>query len=84
MSLTTMEHLGEAHHLQLDVAENPLARNVIFRVEVTGDPAGPWSSDPLDAVKILRDDAERLIARDRTPVASAARRCIRLRIEAQD
>jgi hypothetical protein len=55
---------------------------LIFRVEVAGDPAGPWSSDPLAAVEILHDDPERLIARDRTPVAAAVRRFIRLRIEA--
>jgi hypothetical protein len=73
--------VGEARHLQLDVTKNPLARNVIFRVEVAGDPAGPWSSDPLTAVEILHDDSERLIARDRTLVAAAARRFIRLRIE---
>jgi hypothetical protein len=81
-ALTTMEKVGEARHLQLHVTKNPLARNVIFRVEVAEDPAGPWSSDPLTAVEILHDDSERLIARDRTPVAAAARRFIRLRIEA--
>jgi hypothetical protein len=48
---------------------------------VAGDPSGPWSSDPITAVEILHDDSERLIARDRTPVASAVRRFIRLRID---
>jgi Bacterial Ig domain len=77
---TTLEQVGEARHLQLDVMKNPLAGNVIFRAEVADNPAGPWSSDPLTAVEILHEDNERLIARDRTPVAAAARRFIRLRV----
>lgn len=78
--LTTLEKAGEERHLQLDVTKNPLAGNVIFRVEVAGSPSGPWSSDPLTAVEILHEDSSRLIARDRTPVGAAAQRFIRLRI----
>lgn len=79
--LTTLEPVGQARHLRLEVAKNPLAGNLIFRAEVAGDPAGPWSSDPLTAVEILHENAERLIARDRMPVGAAAKRFIRLRID---
>jgi autotransporter-associated beta strand protein len=67
-------------YLQLEVLKNPLATNLDYRLEVAGDLNGPWSSDALTAVEIIRDDVERLIARDRTPVADAARRFIRLRV----
>lgn len=77
---TTLEHVGEARHLQLDVMKNPLADNIIFRAEVADNPAGPWSSDPLTAVEILHEDSQRLIARDRTPVDAAPQRFIRLRV----
>jgi hypothetical protein len=79
--LTTMEKVGDVRHLQLDVTKNRLAGNLIFRVEAAGDPAGPWSSDPLTAIEILREDSERLIARDRFPVGAAAQRFIRLRVK---
>lgn len=78
--LTTIEKVGDVRHLQLDVTKNRLAGNLIFRVEVAADPAGPWSSDPLTAIEILREDSERLIARDRFPVGAAAQRFIRLRV----
>jgi hypothetical protein len=78
---TTLEAVGEARHLQLDVAKNPSVGNVIFRAEVAADLAGPWSSDPLTAIEILHDDAERLIARDRTAIGAAAKRFIRLRVD---
>jgi hypothetical protein len=79
--LTTLEQVGQVRHLRLEVAKNPLAGKLIFRAEVAGDPAGPWSSDPLTAVEILHENAERLIARDRMPVGAAAKRFIRLRID---
>lgn len=67
-------------HLQLEVPKNPLATHLTYRVEVTGELNGPWSSDALTAVEIIRDDAARLIARDRTPISNATRRFIRLRV----
>lgn len=79
---TTLEKVGEARHLQLDVAKNPNAGNVVFRVEVAADLSGPWSSDPLTAVEILLENDARLIARDRAALGSDARRFIRLRIDA--
>ena len=79
--LTTLALVGESRHLQLEVAKNPLAGNLILRVEVASDPAGPWSSDPLTAVEILHEDAERIVARDRMPVGAAVKRFIRLRID---
>ena len=80
-AITTMEKVGDASHLQLDVTKDPNAGNVIFRVEVAGNLAGPWSSDPVTAVQILHENSARLIARDRTPVAAASQRFIRLRVE---
>jgi hypothetical protein len=52
----------------------------VVAVSFTSDLNGPWSSDVQTAVEIIQDDAARLIARDRTPVSSATRRFIRLRV----
>jgi autotransporter-associated beta strand protein len=67
-------------HLQLEVPKNPLATNLEYRIEVTGDLHGPWSSDVLTDVEVILDVAERLVARDRTPIEDATRRFIRLRV----
>ena len=77
---TTLEAAPGGSYLQMDVPKNPVATNLVYRVEVTGDLNGPWSSDVLSAVQIVQDDAARLIVRDRTPVSNANRRFIRLRV----
>jgi hypothetical protein len=76
----TLATVAGGRHLQLDVPKNPLASALVYRAEVTSDLNGPWSSDVQTAVEIIQDDAARLIARDRTPVSSATRRFIRLRV----
>ncbi len=76
----TLAAAGGNTYLQLEVQKNPLATHLDYRIEVTGDLNDPWSSDVLTDVEIIQDDAERLIARDRTPIENATRRFIRLRV----
>ncbi|MFN5961193.1 MAG: hypothetical protein ACK5CW_06910 [Verrucomicrobiota bacterium] len=53
--LTTFEQVGEARYLQLNVAKNPLATNLIYRAEVAGSPTSLGSVRALKHFPIEED-----------------------------
>jgi hypothetical protein len=60
------------------VPKNPAATNVGYVIEVTGDPAaGTWSAAPT---VVVSETATKLIVRDATPVPSAGKRFLRLKV----
>jgi autotransporter-associated beta strand protein len=71
--------LADGKHLRLTVPKNPEATNVTYHVE-TGGALDDWS--PVNTT-VESDTADQLIVRDNFTTATAARRYIRLRVEAQ-
>jgi autotransporter-associated beta strand protein len=70
--------VGPDMFLQLTVPKNPTATNIGYVIEVTGDPAaGTWSAAPT---VVVSETATKLIVRDATPVPSAGKRFLRLKV----
>ena len=79
--LHELETVGVEKHLRLTVPKNPVATNLVFIIEVAGSLSGPWVSDTTTDTEVLVNTPGQLVVRDRTPVSSAERRFIRLKVD---